>query len=160
MHSAATAAAAAPLVVVASTQKPEALHPRLLRDHVFGEQVALPLPNRAQREEILRALALPREQPPSDADTAAFAEVAFSTEGYTPMDLVVLHQRARHQALLRDASAAADAAPTADDWAAALDGFTPSSLRGVKTATSSVSWRDIGGTYQAARCANLSSVCH
>jgi len=157
VHSATTAAVATPLLVVATAQKPETLHPRLLRDHVFGEHVALRLPNRAQREEILRALALPLEQPPSDADTAALAEVAFSTEGYTPMDLVVLHQRARHQALLRDASAVADATPTADDWTAALDGFTPSSLRGVKTATSSVSWRDIGGTHQASSCSNFSN---
>ena len=151
----AAGSALGPVVVIATALKRDALHPRLLRDHAFVEHIALTLPKRPERLAILNVLLGPSPGAAGD-DTAAaaVAEVAFATEGYTPLDLSVLLQRARHQAALRGDAAATQ--PTAADWTAAQAGFTPSSLRGVKAATSTVSWRDIGGTRRCCLCRRCS----
>ena len=141
----ASTGALGPVVVVATALKPDALHPRLLRGHAFGEHVGLALPKRTERLAILNVLLRIPNDDCDEAATAAVAEVSFATEGYTPLDLAVLVQRARHQSALRRAPAGESPSPA--DWTAAQAGFTPSSLRGVKSVASSVSWRDIGGPY-------------
>ena len=143
--------ATAPVVVVAAALKAEALHPWLLRGHLFCERVALALPNRTERMAILSVLteaihangSADAVVPAAAADEATLAETAFATEGYTPLDLATLLQRTQHQAALQGASPGTTL--TTAHWTAAQAGFTPSSLRGVKTASSATTWRDIGG---------------
>jgi SpoVK/Ycf46/Vps4 family AAA+-type ATPase len=98
---AALALSSAAVVVVATAVKRETLHPRLLRGHCFAEHWPLPLPQRAERLAILRVLTHAPADADADADAAALADVAFATEGHAPIDLVRLHQRARHHVAVR-----------------------------------------------------------
>ncbi|KAK6436251.1 Peroxisome biosynthesis protein pex1 [Oleoguttula sp. CCFEE 5521] len=75
-------------------------------------------------------------------------DIAGQTDGYMPGDLSVLVSRARTEALIR---AVADDHPgekvtiAAQDFTAALKGFTPASLRGVTLQSSTTTFASIGG---------------
>ncbi|CAK3849560.1 related to AAA+-type ATPase [Lecanosticta acicola] len=75
-------------------------------------------------------------------------EIAGETDGYMPGDLALLASRARSEALIRAVSNDSDSDEitlTADDFAAALKGFTPASLRGVTLHSSTTTFASIGG---------------
>ncbi|KIW01725.1 uncharacterized protein PV09_06902 [Verruconis gallopava] len=85
-----------------------------------------------------------------------FLDIAGQTDGYMPGDLVFLTSRARSECLIRSLAPAADSksftradTPSltlrAEDYKAALKGFTPASLRNVTLQTSTVQWSSIGG---------------
>ena len=71
------------------------------------------------------------------------AAIAADTDGYLAADLRVLVQRATH--------IAAGATITTAHLHAALDGFTPASLRGVKLFKSDVKWSQVGGLQDVRR---------
>ncbi|EMC91135.1 hypothetical protein BAUCODRAFT_39276, partial [Baudoinia panamericana UAMH 10762] len=75
-------------------------------------------------------------------------DIAGQTDGYMPGDLTLLVSRARSEALIRAVSEAAisdEVTLTADDFRAALKGFTPASLRGVTLHSSTTTFAAIGG---------------
>ncbi|KAK5164133.1 Peroxisome biosynthesis protein pex1 [Saxophila tyrrhenica] len=75
-------------------------------------------------------------------------DIAGQTDGYMPGDLALLVSRARSEALIRavsDTSLSDDVALTEPDFAAALKGFTPASLRGVTLHSSTTTFASIGG---------------
>ena len=90
----------------------------------------------------------------SDID---FLDVAGQTDGYMPGDLVFLTSRARSECLIRTIAPTSHKPATdletptltlaAEDYTAALKGFTPASLRNVTLQTSTVQWSSIGGLH-------------
>lgn len=76
-------------------------------------------------------------------------DIAGQTDGYMPGDLTLLVSRARSEALIRavadTSSLSDDIVLTADDFASALKGFTPASLRGVTLHSSTTTFASIGG---------------
>ena len=75
-------------------------------------------------------------------------DIAGQTDGYMPGDLHLLVSRARSEALIRavsDTSLSDKVVLTADDFDAALKGFTPASLRGVTLHASTTTFASIGG---------------
>jgi peroxin-1 len=75
-------------------------------------------------------------------------EIAGQTDGYMPGDLALLVSRARSEALIRAVSSdneSDDITLAADDFTAALKGFTPASLRGVTLQSSTTTFAAIGG---------------
>ena len=76
-------------------------------------------------------------------------DIAGQTDGYMPGDLTLLVSRASSEALIRavsDTSSLSDTITlTASDFAAALKGFTPASLRGVTLHSSTTTFASIGG---------------
>lgn len=75
-------------------------------------------------------------------------DVAGQTDGYMPGDLALLVSRARSEALIRvvsDSSFDDEITLKADDFEAALKGFTPASLRGVTLHSSTTTFASIGG---------------
>jgi peroxin-1 len=90
----------------------------------------------------------------SDID---FLDIAGQTDGYMPGDLVSLTSRARSECLIRTVAPASHKPSshldtptltlTAEDYTAALKGFTPASLRNVTLQTSTVQWSSIGGLH-------------
>lgn len=76
-------------------------------------------------------------------------EIAGQTDGYMPADLVLLVSRARNQCLTRSVAApdSADASLTLtkSDFEAALQHFTPASLRNITLAHSNTTFSSIGG---------------
>lgn len=82
-------------------------------------------------------------------------EISGQTDGYMPGDLVLLVSRARSEALIRSEKGQSQVEPTAiielcnEDFQAALDGFTPASLRNVTLQSSSTTFESIGGLHTA-----------
>lgn len=79
-----------------------------------------------------------------------FLDIAGSTDGYMPGDLIQLVTRARSQALMRSIEQnpedASSCVPLSrKDFDMALDGFTPASLRNVTLQTSTTTFSSIGG---------------
>jgi peroxin-1 len=75
-----------------------------------------------------------------------FLDLAGQTDGYMPGDLVLLTSRARNEALIRSVSDSSNTVTlTRDDYAQALTGFTPASLRNVTLQSSTTKWDSIGG---------------
>lgn len=78
-------------------------------------------------------------------------DLAGQTDGYMPGDLATLVKRTRGEALIRavgEDSPDSSVALTAEDFAAALKGFTPASLRGVTLQASTTTFAAIGGLTQ------------
>jgi len=78
-------------------------------------------------------------------------DLAGQTDGYMPGDLATLVKRTRGEALIRavgEDSPDSSVALTAADFAAALKGFTPASLRGVTLQASTTTFSAIGGLTQ------------
>ncbi|KAI9758783.1 MAG: Peroxisome biosynthesis protein pex1 [Candelina submexicana] len=92
--------------------------------------------------------------PDRDLDTL---DLAGRTDGYMPADLKLLVARARNEALIR----AVEHPPTGtessgvhlgkDDFAKALKGFTPASLRNVTLQSSTITFASIGGLHSTRR---------
>lgn len=78
-------------------------------------------------------------------------DLAGQTDGYMPGDLATLVKRTRGEALIRavgEDSPDSSVALTSADFAAALKGFTPASLRGVTLQASTTTFAAIGGLTQ------------
>ncbi len=89
--------------------------------------------------------------------TLDLLDIAGQTDGYTPGDLALLVSRARSEALIRSVSEIPHSTSDApislqrDDFAKALEGFTPASLRNVNLQSSSTRWDSIGGLHSTRR---------
>jgi peroxin-1 len=169
------------VVLLATAQSKEALNTSIIGGHVIREIVNLPAPNKDGRRRVLETLAHKSNEPlalqekpfaedgstssrPSTSDgptgftvspTIDFLDIAGSTDGYMPGDLVFLTTRARSECLIRTISSTPQThhskppsltlTLSAEDYTAALKGFTPASLRNVTLQTSTVQWSSIGG---------------
>lgn len=83
-----------------------------------------------------------------DEDGVDTLDLAGQTDGYMPGDLDTLVSRTRSEALIRavaEDSPNSSVALTSADFAAALKGFTPASLRGVTLQASTTTFASIGG---------------
>ncbi|KAJ4983112.1 peroxisome biosynthesis protein [Stagonosporopsis vannaccii] len=75
-----------------------------------------------------------------------FLDLAGQTDGYMPGDLVLLTSRARNESLIRSVTDSSHTVTlTKDDYASAIKGFTPASLRNVTLQSSTTKWDSIGG---------------
>ncbi|KAH6612459.1 P-loop containing nucleoside triphosphate hydrolase protein [Boeremia exigua] len=75
-----------------------------------------------------------------------FLDLAGQTDGYMPGDLVLLTSRARNESLIRSVTDSSNTITlTRDDYASAIKGFTPASLRNVTLQSSTTKWDSIGG---------------
>lgn len=80
-----------------------------------------------------------------------FLDLAGQTDGYMPGDLVLLVSRARGEALIRSVQTNPDITESTtihlgkEDFAAALKGFTPASLRNVTLQSSTTTFSSVGG---------------
>lgn len=75
-------------------------------------------------------------------------DLAGQTDGYMPGDLALLVSRARSEALIRTISSSTSSSSvelTSADFAAAIKGFTPTSLRNVTLQHSTTTFSSIGG---------------
>ncbi|KAF2034731.1 AAA-domain-containing protein [Setomelanomma holmii] len=80
--------------------------------------------------------------------TIDFLDLAGQTDGYMPGDLVLLTSRARNEALIRFITSSSNLISlTRDDYASAISGFIPASLRNVTLQSSTTKWDSIGGLH-------------
>ena len=145
------------VVVIAATNRPNALDPALRRAGRFDREIAIPIPDRRGRREILAVHT--RGMPLSDeVDLDRLADV---THGFVGADLEALCREAAMAALRRtlpDFGAGLESFPvdrlssievTTRDLQSALREVQPSATREVFTEIPDVHWSDVGGLDEA-----------
>ncbi|RRR76257.1 MAG: AAA family ATPase [Candidatus Viridilinea halotolerans] len=145
------------VVVIGATNLPNNLDPALRRPGRFDREIAISVPDRPARREIIEIYTrgMPLE---ADVDVERLAS---ATHGYVGADLAALCREAAMSALRRvmpDLEPLASALPeesllelkvAAADFRAALAEITPSAVREVFTEVSDVAWSDVGGLAEA-----------
>jgi transitional endoplasmic reticulum ATPase len=141
------------VVVIAATNLPNAIDPALRRPGRFDREIAIPIPDRAGRREILdiHSRGMPLA---ADVDLDRLAEV---THGFVGADLEALCREAAMSSLRRalpglDLSGAqipyaqlATLDVRMADFRAALRDVEPSAVREVAVEVPSVKWDEVGG---------------
>lgn len=136
------------IVVIAATNLPNNLDPALRRPGRFDREIAIGIPDRNERREILgvHSARMPLDRD-VDLDT-----LANHTHGFTGADLSALCREAA-MALLRrtmaglppDSAPPADLRVTGQDFQTALAEVVPSGLRELTVEIPETRWRDVGG---------------
>ncbi|WP_293881538.1 CDC48 family AAA ATPase [Sphingomonas sp.] len=150
--------ARANLVVIAATNRPEAIDEALRRPGRFDREIVVGVPDERGRREILgihtRGMPL--------AEGVDLAELSRSTYGFVGADLAALTREAAIDAVrrimprlnLEEGTIPADVldtlSVTRDDFMAALKRVQPSAMREVMVQVPNVGWDDIGGLDDAA----------
>ncbi|XP_073059359.1 cell division control protein 48 homolog B [Primulina eburnea] len=128
------------VVVVASTNRVDAIDPALRRSGRFDVEVEVSMPNEDERFQILK-LYTKRLHLDPNVDLQA---IAASCNGYVGADLEALCREATMSALNK-ASEDSQHIITMDDWKHARSVVGPSITKGVTVEIPRVSWDDIGG---------------
>ncbi len=141
------------VIVIAATNRPNAVDPALRRPGRFDREIEIPLPDKQGRLEILQIHT--RNMPlAKDVDLEKLAEV---THGYTGADLAALVREAAMNALRRylpKIDITLDKIPPEilesmevkmEDFMSALKEIVPSGMREIYIEVPEVKWDDIGG---------------
>ncbi len=133
------------VVVLAATNLPDGIDPALRRPGRFDREIHIGPPDRPGRAEIL---AVHTRAMPLAADVSLGA-VAAVTHGYVGADLAALCREAAMAALRRsgplDSASLESLCVTGADFAAAMQGITPTALREVFVDVPDAHWSDVAG---------------
>ncbi|KAI5352832.1 hypothetical protein L3X38_005724 [Prunus dulcis] len=132
------------VVVVASTNRAEAIDPALRRFGRFDVEIEVTPPTEEERIQILK-LYTRKLHLDSNVDLQA---IAASCNGFVGADLEALCREAAMPAIKRNLGANKDAGVfslTTEDWKHARSVVCPSITRGVTVEIPKVTWEDIGG---------------
>ncbi|EXB44853.1 Cell division control protein 48-B-like protein [Morus notabilis] len=132
------------VVVVASTNRVDAIDPALRRSGRFDAEIEVTTPREQERFQILK---LYTKKIPMDHSVDLQA-IAASCNGYVGADLEALCREATLSAIKRSSDASEDAGAfslTMEDWKHARTVVGPSITRGVTVEIPKVTWEDIGG---------------
>ncbi|GAA5879001.1 hypothetical protein JCM1840_007411 [Sporobolomyces johnsonii] len=139
------------VVVIAATNRPNAIDPALRRPGRFDKEIEIGVPDVASRLSILRVLL---RQTPHDLTDSALQSVAARTHGFVGADLSSLVHTAGLTAIKRSYSLlSSSSSPSSlssmkllpSDLESALLSTRPSAMREVFLETPKVFFRDIGG---------------
>jgi transitional endoplasmic reticulum ATPase len=141
------------LVVIAATNRPEAIDEALRRPGRFDREIIVGVPDERGRREILgihtRGMPL--------ADTVDLGELARTTYGFVGADLAALTREAAIEAVRRimprldleegtiPAEVLDELSVTREDFLAAIKRVQPSAMREVMVQAPNVRWEDVGG---------------
>ena len=145
------------VIVIAATNRPDAVDPALRRPGRFDREIEIGVPDREGRKEILEihTRGMPLGE---DVDLEQLAEL---TVGFVGADLEALAKEAAMHALRRvlpEIDIEAEEIPsevlenlkvTMDDFLEALKNIEPSAMREVLVEIPNVRWDDVGGLEQA-----------
>ena len=141
------------VVVIAATNRPEALDPALRRPGRFDREIYIKVPDRNGRKEILQIHT--RNMPL--AEDVNLDELADITHGFTGADIAALCREAAMQSLRRilpkidfesetiPPEVLEELKVTREDFLNALKMVEPSAMREVRVEIPNVRWSDIGG---------------
>ncbi|KAM0788531.1 hypothetical protein ACM66B_001659 [Microbotryomycetes sp. NB124-2] len=140
------------VVVIAATNRPNAIDPALRRPGRFDREIEIGVPDAASRLSILQVLL---RKVPNDIDDAALTSISARTHGFVGADLASLVHTAGLSAIKRAYAALGaskdsllklcDQRLSLDDLEHALLSTRPSAMREVFLETPKVFWSDIGG---------------
>ena len=141
------------VVVLAATNLPNALDPALRRPGRFDREIALTIPDREARREILE---IHRRGMPIDSEVDLDV-IAANTHGFVGADIAALCREAAMACLTRNlpyvdldrgsipVSVLNKLEVTMDDFQSALREVEPSAIREVFVERPTVTWNDLGG---------------
>lgn len=132
------------VVVVASTNRVDAIDPALRRSGRFDAEIEVTVPNEEERFQILKLYTKTIPLDPS----LDLKSIAASCNGYVGADLEALCREATMFAIKRSSNAKEDASNFSlmmEDWKNARSVVGPSITRGVTVEIPKVTWEDIGG---------------
>ncbi|CAE6408763.1 hypothetical protein ACGC1H_001567 [Rhizoctonia solani] len=131
------------IVVVATTNRPNAIDPALRRPGRFDREIEIGIPDASARLEILSVLL--RNTPHELADPE-LESLAGRTHGYVGADLAAVVRDAGTRAIKRTLATGVSLSPiTATDLSHALLTIRPSGLRSFALETPTTRWADVGG---------------
>ncbi|KAG8763932.1 AAA+-type ATPase [Ceratobasidium sp. 423] len=130
------------IVVVATTNRPNAIDPALRRPGRFDREIEIGIPDASARLEILSILL--RNTPHELADQE-LESLAGRTHGYVGADLSAVVRDAGTRAIKRTLASGTPSPITAIDLSHALLTIRPSGLRSVAIETPTTRWADVGG---------------
>ncbi len=145
------------VIVIAATNRPNDIDPALRRPGRFDREIAIGVPNKEGRKEIL--MIHTRGMPLSN--DVNLDELAEATKGFTGADIEVLCKEAALKAMRRilpdienvEGKISSDILKklevTREDFVSALIEVEPSAMREVIVETPKVKWDDIGGLSEA-----------
>ncbi|BBG24553.1 CDC48 family AAA ATPase [Sulfuracidifex tepidarius] len=141
------------VIVIAATNRPNAVDPALRRPGRFDREIEIPLPDKQGRMEIFQIHT--RNMPLSD--DVSLEKLSDMTHGYTGADLASLVREAAMYALRRylpkidlnqdkiPAEVLDSMRVTMDDFMKAFKEIVPSGLREIYIEIPEVKWTDVGG---------------
>lgn len=134
-------------LLISATSK-EALNKLLFQCHLLEHFQHLTPPDKKTRLDILNDYMTNKLGCIINFD---IMDMVSETEGYLPNDLKTLSDRIYHESLFNQAQNPdeSELIVSKEHFEKALNGYTPSNLRGVKLQKSSISWSDIGGLKDA-----------
>ncbi len=127
------------IAVVCTTSRPESVDPRLRGSALLGHEIAIPLPDSAQRRELLGVLI--RGVPL--AEDVKLDDVAGRTPGFVAADLLALVREAGVRAAMRQKDAELPAVGQAD-FEAALEVVRPTSMSESSLELAKITLDDVG----------------
>ncbi|KAG7860104.1 hypothetical protein KL919_002809 [Ogataea angusta] len=134
--------------LLCSSKSKQALNATVFQTHLIQQEFNLKAPDKELRKELLRSFI---DQYSMELEEEEILnDITVETEGYLPSDLKVLADRTFHD-YISSTIDNNDFHLRASNFERALQGFVPSSLRGVKLQKSNVAWSDIGGLKDAKR---------
>ncbi|MDI9643974.1 MAG: CDC48 family AAA ATPase [Candidatus Verstraetearchaeota archaeon] len=147
------------VIVIAATNRPDAIDPALRRPGRFDRELAISMPDKKARQEILQVHV--RGMPLSE--DVNIEEIAGMTHGHSGADLAALCREAAMRALRRflpkldlqkqtiPASILSALKVSKADFLEAMREITPSALREVYVEVPEVHWDDVGGLEEVKR---------
>ncbi|NXP43710.1 SPA5L protein, partial [Heliornis fulica] len=131
------------MVIIAATNRPDALDPALRRPGRFDREVIIGTPTLTQRRSILQLLT---SSMPVSADTD-LVKLAEMTPGYVGADLTALCREAAMQAVFHSSLDSSETVINMTDFQEAFKKIQPSSFRSAVglTECKPVTWEKIGG---------------
>ncbi|KAJ2843530.1 AAA+-type ATPase, partial [Coemansia brasiliensis] len=135
------------VVVLAATNRPNAIDPALRRPGRLDREIEIPIPNAAGRLHILeKKLACM----PNSLTQAQIETVAGALHGYVGADIDALLREAAIMAINRVAKLAEHGLPTVThgDVELAMKAVRPSTMREITLEIPNVLWSDIGGQHE------------
>jgi transitional endoplasmic reticulum ATPase len=131
--------AAGTVAVVCTTSRPESVAPELRAPGTLDHELAIPLPDRAQRRRLLEAMT---HAVPLDADVS-LDDVAGRTPGFVAADVIALVREAGLRAAARQRDVASPTVSKAD-IDAALEVVRPTAMGGETLDLAQISLDDVG----------------
>ncbi|XP_054718274.1 peroxisomal ATPase PEX1-like [Uloborus diversus] len=140
------------VTVIVTAQSTHSLHPSLMNTkgrHIFQSVFEIHPPDIEQRIQILKSLICSKPHiSRSSINLLPWTNIAAKTEGYVAQDLDSLVDRATHSAWVRLVSSSnlEEIPLILEDFEMALEGYVPSSLRGIPLQIrDQKTWKDVGG---------------
>ena len=133
--------------ILVTSKSKDSINQIIFQRHFVDEEINLEAPNKYQLVEILKSLIMKNfSKYSNDKLFNQLIDITSDLDGYLPVDLKNLIDRAFHNMISENMESL-----QYSNFVSAIEGYTPTSLRGVKLQKSTTNWEDIGGLIEVKR---------